>query len=314
MNPSRIASLLLQTASSDVRFAAGRNKLLIRGAQLLRAGLLRTGLDPACEVRVRGIGSSLRVPLSHRMPAYRFRNPRYDAVPEDLAAYIRRTRGCLRMIDVGANVGDTILSTAPRPGDWFLAIEPHPVFFPYLVENMRGIDGVACLQVACGEGEGTVGLDMPCGGTAAPRSDRPATFQVRVRTLDDIWKEELDGRDVNFLKIDTDGFDVAVLNGATRLLCRQKPWVFYECDVRMTQDGMERHLGAMRLFQDAGYQHMLVFDNVGRFVASIPTTDREALQQILDTQKPDGPVQYHDLLATPEVSGFQESLVPGAMP
>lgn len=299
MELSKFASRLLQNASRDDRAETAWRKLEVRAAKLVRNAVLRLGFDPACLVYVRGVEVPLRVPLSHRMPLYRAKHPRYDALPTELASFIRTSRGALRMIDVGANVGDTILSTAPCAGDRYLALEPHPDFFPYLIANMQGLSDVTNLQLACGEANGILGFTESTGGTAAPQVGRVAEHQVPVRPLDQIWGEHWQAAVVNFLKVDTDGFDAAVLRGACELLRTQQPWVFYECDVRLTQNGLQQHLETLVLLRDVGYRQVIVFDNVGNYVDCVDVGDVPRWEKILATQCVDGPVHYHDLLVVP---------------
>lgn len=246
------------------------------------------------------------------MPLYRARHRKYDALPAELAEAIRKSRGALHMIDVGANVGDTILSTAPRAGDRYLALEPHPDFFPYLVANTQGLGDVTCLQLACGESSGMLGFDPASGGTAAPRVGQPTRHQVPVLPLDQIWAEQWRRAPVNFLKVDTDGFDVAVLQGTIELLRSQQPWVFYECDVRLTENGLERHLGMREFLGDAGYRQVIAFDNVGELVARIDVEDAASWRRLLATQSAAGPVHYHDLLALPPGEGLVRGSRTGA--
>lgn len=305
MERSKLASRLLQSASRDDKAVAAWRKLEIRAAKLVRRAVLRLGFDPACLIHVRGVEVPLRVPLSHRMPLYRARYPRYDALPTELAGFIRTSRGALRMIDVGANVGDTILSTAPCVGDRYLAIEPHPDFFPYLVANMQGLGDVTNLQMACGESNGILGFDPAFGGTAAPLVGRVAEHQIPVSPLDQIWKEHWQAATVNFLKIDTDGFDTAVLMGASELLRAQQPWVFYECDVGLTQNGLQRHLETLIFLRDVGYRHVIAFDNVGNFIECMDDGDTPRWEKLFATQCVDGPIHYHDLLVVPPGEDFE---------
>ena len=299
MDISKAASRLLQSASRDEGTATVWEWFSICAAKAVRAAVLRAGHDPVCLVNVRDVELPLRVPLSHRMPLYRAKHRRYDMIPAELAEAIRKSRGALQMIDVGANVGDTILSTAPRAGDHYLALEPHPDFFSFLVANMQGLRDVTCLQLACGDSSGMLGFDPGSGGTAAPLVGRLARHQVPLLPLDQIWAEQWRHAPVNFLKVDTDGFDIAVLHGAIGLLLSQQPWVFYECDVRLTENGLERHLGMREFLGDAGYRHVIAFDNVGEPVARIGVGDAENWRRLFTTQSAAGPVHYHDLLAVP---------------
>jgi FkbM family methyltransferase len=256
-------------------------------------------MDPPCLIRVEGLPEPILLPLSHQMPLYRSRHPRYDRVPMWLAHYIRDTRGSLRMIDVGANVGDTVLATIPCRGDRYLALEPHPRYFPFLASNMSAIETCTALQLACGETEGELDLAGAARGTAGPAFGASTSVSVRQRPLDAIWSEVWHGGEVDFLKIDTDGFDVQVLRGGRALMRAQRPWVFYECDTTISPDAAELHLGAFELMRELGYLRGLAFDNFGALCSEIDFADTECLSQLIASQSRNGPVYYHDILAAP---------------
>jgi FkbM family methyltransferase len=260
--------------------------------------MLALGFDPDCVVSVRGINRPLMLPLSHEMPLYRSDYGVYDVVPERIAGYIRQSRGSLRMIDVGANVGDSILTVSPVPGDGFLVVEPHPRYIRYLRANLRGIDNVQFLELACGEVDTHLSLSEAHNGTAAPVVG-DSRIRVRQQRLDQVWQEIWQEGRVDFLKIDTDGFDTHVLSGAADLLRRELPWLFYECDVSLTQGGSDAHLHSMSALHEAGYESVMCFDNFGHYLEVIPLEDTEKLRSLLSSQSPDGPIYYHDVLAVP---------------
>lgn len=54
------------------------------------------------------------------------------------------------MIDIGANIGDTIAACFAEPTDRFLAIEPDPHFLHYLRKNCATIENCTALEVLCG--------------------------------------------------------------------------------------------------------------------------------------------------------------------
>src|SRR5688572_30575126 len=96
--------------------------------ELIRRCLMKLG-DPAYKVVIKG--KELLLPSSHKLPFYIAEYPFYDTLPGRLSTYLRDKDGYLSMIDVGANVGDTILSCYERDDDCFLAIEADPGFIRY---------------------------------------------------------------------------------------------------------------------------------------------------------------------------------------
>lgn len=278
-------------------------------AKALRVLTLKLGFDPPCKVQVAGMQLPLLLPLSHQLPFYRSRHPYYDRLPGLLATYLRETRGSLYMIDVGANVGDTILSTFPGTTDHYLALEPHPDFFPYLVANTSVFSNVVRLQVACGESEGRLGFADSAKGTAASVDVGKPGYEVLLRPLDTIWAGEWGGGRVDFLKIDTDGFDVSVLLGASRLLREQQPWVLYECDVFLTEGGIGRHLEVLRELSCLGYLEMICYDNLGNCLGAYRLReDGDVLRDLLGEQSQYGSVRYQDMLLIPAGESAQSFL------
>ena len=304
MKSSAAASWILELASRD-ETRPEHSKSAVKFARVLRSALLSAGVDPACLVRVEGLDSRILLPLSHQMPQYRSRHSRYDRVPMWLAQYVRETRGSLHMIDVGANVGDTILATIPRSGDRYLALEPHPRYFPFLISNLSTVEACTALQIACGETDGTLEIGEAARGTAGPTFGGGAVaVSVPQRRLDAIWAQAWDAGRADFLKIDTDGFDVQVLRGARDLLAAQRPWIFYECDSAISNDAAELHLSAFELLREIGYSRGLAFDNFGALRMELDFGDSEDLRRTMAAQSRQGPVYYHDILVAPHESEF----------
>lgn len=306
MRHARSASWLLQKAA--LLQDSGTPSYLSRAAKALRVLALKLGLDPPCKVQVAGMQMPLLLPFSHQLPFYRSRHLHYDRLPGVLAAYLRESRGSLHMIDVGANVGDTILSTAPEPTDHYLAIEPHPDFFPYLISNTAALANVKRLQVACGETEGRLGFNDSVRGTAASVAVIAPSHEVPVRSLDMIWAVEWAESKVDFLKIDTDGFDVSVLLGAPRLLREQRPWVLYECDVFLTEGGIRRHLDVLEEIGRLGYSELICYDNLGNCLGIYRLREVAALHDLLSQQSRQGPLRYQDMLLVPAGNTAQSFL------
>jgi FkbM family methyltransferase len=127
------------------------------------------------------------------------------------------------MIDVGANLGYfTLLWAAQNPANRVLAFEASPRNVSLLHDNIQRNhvhDRVDLRAEAVGKAAGTCQFDVgPAdqtgwGGLVAQASE--ASIEVNVVRLDDVVAPQ---EDVSVLKVDVEGADAWVLQGAERLL------------------------------------------------------------------------------------------------
>jgi FkbM family methyltransferase len=170
---------------------------------------------------------------------------------EPLKALCQRcTNG--HLIDVGANLGlYTLLfrATSPLP---IIAYEPQPFLFKLLQWNIAGneLSGVDARNLACGNQRGEVAFSTGLNGSivagnsaqasGSNRPDAPSSggwaaeaqktlaggiVNVPVTTLDE---NLADIEKIAVLKIDCEGYEYQILQGARGLLKRHRPLLFVE--------------------------------------------------------------------------------------
>lgn len=217
---------------------------------------------------------NLDMPLSHDLPRYYDNCPLYDRLPGRIGKYISETRGQLTCIDVGANIGDTVIAFRQSDGDRFLAIEPNPKFAKFLKINLREVRNVTHLPAICSsfDAEGEFAIEESA-GTASLRPDAGG-IRISRKSLDRIVDEHPDFLLANVIKVDTDGHDFEVIAGAVRLLGNAKPFLLFECDPFGNGGYFEDCVRTISLLNDCGYEDFLVYDNfgnlIGRYSASAP--------------------------------------------
>lgn len=140
---------------------------------------------------------------------------------EDMAFALHVLRPGTLFVDVGANAGTYTLLASGVVGCHSVALEPVPEAFARLQANLslNGLHGVEAVNVAAGERAGRViftAKEDTTNHALAPDEESNATVPVEVRTLDEV----LAGRAVELLKIDVEGFELPVLQGAPETISR----------------------------------------------------------------------------------------------
>ena len=135
--------------------------------------------------------------------------------------------------DVGANIGSHTLLYSQLVGEagHVLAFEPQPKIFHMLCANLalNGLANVTTYQAGVGEKAGALKVSPPnaearvnFGGVSLGDE---GTETVNIVTLDSLGLDRLD-----FVKVDVEGMEEAVIRGATKTLKRFRPRLYIEND------------------------------------------------------------------------------------
>jgi FkbM family methyltransferase len=189
---------------------------------------------------------------------------RYRDQGRELAVMRRVLRPGDTAVDVGANKGSYLfwLSRWVGPGQ-VLAFEPQPALADYLQRACRRLElrNVTVEAKAVSRQRGDLTLYLPGGATSPAASlnrrvaDRAAcrAIPVPVVTLDDYLGAE---HRVRVIKVDVEGHEQAVFQGALRILTEQSPLLVFECE--------QRHLDQGTVYDVFSYLHGLGYG--GAFV------------------------------------------------
>jgi FkbM family methyltransferase len=132
------------------------------------------------------------------------------------------------IFDVGANIGQTATDLlAEYPRSVIHCFEPMSSVFEELRKRLAGTENVGCWNLALGKTSGTVVMtegDISTTSRVASSSDEYDSWGRAERAqMSTIWAfcEEKRIRKIGLLKIDTEGYDLEVLEGAARMLDSQ---------------------------------------------------------------------------------------------
>jgi FkbM family methyltransferase len=200
---------------------------------------------------------------------------RYGEVELQLTPYL--CRADRDSIDIGANDG-CYVHFLRKHSTRVIAFEPIPALASNLAKKFS--HGVVIQNMALSRSAGTAMLRIPllddefvsgC-STISPQAalQYPAYREIPVPmdTLDNVY----DG-DVGFIKIDVEGHEEAVLDGARRTIARCRPRMLVENDERLTPGGVRRIADFFRGFDFSGF---FVFE---RRLVAIDQFDPAVLQR-----------------------------------
>ena len=175
------------------------------------------------------------------------------------------------LIDVGANIGCVTAagSLAVGDGGQVLSIEPHPQTFKHLQKTVaiNHCSNVQCLNVALGSEVGVLNF------TDEPRKDdnncvslnSDSGITVPCVTLSSLVDEHVTSR-IAVMKIDVEGFEMHVLQGATSILNRVDS-IYIEVLEHMLQKFDSSSAAVFELLQSHGFRCFFFKDDRSNVVA-----------------------------------------------
>lgn len=223
-------------------------------------------------------GAEIVIPLVHALPDYRKGFPHYSENIARIAGHVRVKYPTLTLIDIGANIGDSVVILRSVIDCPILCIEGNAQFLNVLKMNIAQFKEVYLEPSFVGVSTGTIKANIESQrGTGhlvlAEGNTETLVPEVDVKTLSDILKNHPLFSEFKMLKIDTDGFDIAILKSELLLLSRSKPVIFFEYDPYFfdskTPDGHE----ILEQLLSIGYQVAMIFENNGDYLCSVELTN-----------------------------------------
>lgn len=223
-------------------------------------------------------GRKLRLRLSHQLPFYRREFPTYSANLERLAKSLRRVYGPLIMIDVGANIGDSLALARIGAGDACLLIEGDPEYLRLLQQNTADLPNATCVAAMLSDRAGRADVRLiSIGGTGQVVAAGQQPNQADLETLDGLIERQPRFKQSQLLKIDVDGYDFRVLRGGVCFIHGTQPVLFFEQHPSLLEAAGERADDVWAWLAEAGYTQLFLYDHFGYWLGSFPVAEQTAL-------------------------------------
>jgi FkbM family methyltransferase len=236
-------------------------------------------------------GAKLAMPWAHRLPDYVRAFPSYGRNLVDLAEALHGAEP-LKVIDIGANIGDSALQILARVDARILCVDGDPYWLPFLRRNTGDEARIALEAALVVEQVGAAKLApvREQGTTRFVASNAPiGAAQITAQELRD---RNPDFADVRLIKSDIDGYDCRVVPLLARAWSDADPVLLFEYDPGLTRrtgdDHPERVWGEL---EQLGYAHAAVWTNFGTPVGHGSVSDLLAASEVFD--QPEEARTYH---------------------
>lgn len=253
--------------------------------------------DPVIEYKIDS--HKVLMPFSHNLPIYL---SDYKEYAENLVSLVKVLFGILnnlKIINIGANVGDTAVLIKDNMNISILAIEPEAKYFNLLKKNTAGLKNISCKKIYLGDKERHTNMQLEVkDGTAFLVKTQSNKKKIHIRRLDNVLTETKNFSDAKMLIIDTDGYDYLILKGARKYLRDTKPVLFFEYDPKaLNKYGDNYGLELIKYLTNLGYKNALFYDNFGKYLLSIDMTKNDVITDlhnyVLDNRK----IYFYDVCA-----------------
>jgi FkbM family methyltransferase len=195
-----------------------------------------------------------------------------------LAKHIFHKYPGMTVIDVGANVGDTVAVLKTAVDVPVIAVEGDDISYSYLEKNVPQFSNVTIIKTFLGEKSAQLNVGLEKSGwntTVIPVAEGGKA--VSFKSLDDVIAEQSTKASIKLLKVDVEGFDTIVLRGAGNIIREHQPVLFFEYNRQNMIAINEEGLSTILSFKEMGYHRIIFFDHKGALVLSTTMQNEEAI-------------------------------------
>lgn len=204
--------------------------------------------------------------LANELPLFKARYRSYDKPIMIISRWIYKHKQKLNFVDVGANIGDTVVNVGIKEGN-YLEIEGDKRYYKMLEKNLKGYQYklVKCFMTD----SITAQQDINVSYTSEHVLEKA---DGNVQTLDNILNNT--GFKADIIKTDTDGYDLKVIRGGKEYIKKYHPFLFvewYPC--WLIENNQEDPQELFKIIESLGYKKCILFDNFGVIQAVLDTDD-----------------------------------------
>ena len=249
--------------------------------------------DPEVSIKLEGM--CLRLPLSHDLPIILRQHPAYSHNVGRVVSVFKQKYSDLFVVDIGANIGDSVAIIRGLSDCPILCIEGDEKFYSLLKRNVAPLEQVYVDKIFVGRRNETRANTLMRERGTARILDINGTSELRFQTLAQIFQRYPQFSRAKFIKIDTDGYDLEIIYGAENVLTESRSAIFFEYSPFHFENISLSNLGIFDFLESIGYDTALVWDNVGDFLMRLRLRDKALISDLHEYFSGRGGMKYADI-------------------
>lgn len=253
-------------------------------------------------VRRTVFGRELLMPRDHSITENLVHFPYYNSnLPRLVAQYQQFRKEKFAILDIGANIGDTLIMLRQVSDLPVHCFEGDPFYFQLLEQNSKGIANCYLHPVLLSDKPSTLKVRNNIHlGTSTFIGDAEDGTPMNFSSVDHFLAEHHPEEPVGLIKSDTDGFDLRILRGAAETLRKYRPIVFLEFDRTLFEKNGDDGLQFLEFMAGLNYDGLVVYDNFGKLLCLTSLKEKDTVKALLSyirNQKLGAP--FYDLAIFP---------------
>lgn len=222
-------------------------------------------------------GNEMIVPVNHSLPQNMSIFPGYSL---NFKTVVKKS--CIEkdktIIDIGANIGDTVALIRPVTASKIVCIEGDEKYLELLKINTSKDSNCIIIHSFLGEKDESLNTkQVHENGTG--RLIQDGTSKMEIRSLDSLLlpRHELQ---IGLIKIDTDGFDNKIIRGAEGIIEKFHPVIFFEYDPHFLEKAGEIGTDIFDFLVAKGYTSFEMYDNLGDLICTCTSADKRIFEDL----------------------------------
>ena len=233
--------------------------------------------DPLVSLQIGN--QNIKIPLSHDLRDIMKLYPEYNFNLSRIVKYVNEQVPDVKVIDIGANIGDTVAFIKNYSDVPILCIDGDEKYMKVLKENTEPFKNVFSCKTLVGAETKEVNLKLTSGkGTAYLEEGGEA---VSMRSLENILLDYPDFKSSKIIKSDTDGFDTIILRSCSDYLKSNKPILFFEFDPHLIKKNNDDAFDFIKFLEICGYRYFIFYTNIGDYLASCTSDQKDLLAELI---------------------------------
>ncbi len=215
-----------------------------------------------------------------------------------LVSEVRRKYPNLKVIDVGANVGDSACIIKSAEDVPVLCIEGDDSIFEILKRNLQSLTNTAAHKFFLGEKNEVLSAHFDkagWNGTILPDTTGSAPG-ITITKLDDFIVTQPGWSDYKLLKTDAEGFDCRIIRGGRDFIRQVKPVITLEYNRENMGAIGDNGLDTLSMLAELGYSDVVFHDNTGRLLCATKLSDFALVKDLHEYADGDkAEIYYYDI-------------------